>query len=59
MIVDDLDVGRSVRRPTKTYPPLVVDSNRALTLAILRECFKSIPGRRPQVIQSFGGFQRF
>jgi len=52
VIVDDLDVMRTVRRPPKADPPLVIDPDAELTGSKAFERLQSIAGRNPQVIQA-------
>lgn len=42
MVVHDLDLVSIARSPDETDPPLVVDTDAVLTLAVPLECFKPI-----------------
>ena len=42
MVVDDFDMRRSSLIPDETYPPLIVDPDRVLSLPIRFQGFKSI-----------------
>jgi hypothetical protein len=46
MIVHDLDIQRVIGAPAKAHPPLVVDPNAVLALAIALQCFEPVAGRK-------------
>jgi hypothetical protein len=48
VIVDDFHVMSAVRLPAKAQAPLVVDSNRELTLAVASESFEPIARNRSE-----------
>ena len=47
MIVHDLNIDRPLcsLRPLKTYPPLVIDTDTVLALAVPPECLQMITGQ--------------
>jgi hypothetical protein len=49
MIVDDLNVRGFTIAPNKTYPPLIVDANAALTLAVAAQRLQTVARRHTQV----------
>jgi hypothetical protein len=51
VVVDDFDIGRSFLGPSKADAPLIVDSNRVLSVTTPREHFKPIPRRGPQIVE--------
>ena len=51
MIVDDLDVPGFAVAPHKTDPPLVVNANAALTLAVAVQSLQTIAGRHTQIVE--------
>ena len=51
MIVDDLDVPGFAVAPHKTDPPLVVNANAALTLAVAVPSLQTIAGRHTQIVE--------
>ena len=52
MIVHNLDIVSIAIAPDKADSPLVIDADAVLALAITRELFKAIPGRRnAQILQ--------
>jgi hypothetical protein len=55
VVVHDLDIGRTVSRPTKANSPLVIDPDRVLPLSIADQGLEPIGGRDPQVIEPLGG----
>src|SRR5262245_7585980 len=57
MIVHDLDVCRSVRRPTETDAPLAVDPDAELAHAVASECLKLIARWRAQLVESYRRIQ--
>jgi hypothetical protein len=44
VVVDDLDIGRTINRPHKAHPPLLVDANTVLTQAISSQRLQWLPG---------------
>ena len=52
MVVNKLDIGRAVIRPTKAKAELVVHTDRVLAFAIVLEGFKMVRGRHAKIIQS-------
>jgi hypothetical protein len=51
MIVDDLDVPSFAIAPHKTDPPLIVNANAALTLAVAAQRLQAIAGRNTQIVK--------
>lgn len=51
MIVDDLNVPGFAIAPNKTDPPLIVNSNAALTLAVAVQSLQTIAGRHTQIVE--------
>lgn len=51
MVIDYLDSARTVIRPHKTDPPLIIYTNAVLSLSIIFQCFKPICRRNPKIIQ--------
>lgn len=54
VIINNLDVECVAVFETETKPPLIVDSNTVLTIAITFQNFESIARRHPQKIQRRG-----
>src|SRR5258708_1619853 len=57
MVVDDFDIFRSLCRPTKTDPPLVVDADRKLSAPIACPSFQTIARRRAKIVKTLGVVQ--
>jgi len=57
MIVNDLYIRRTVRRPAEANPVLVVDTNAIKSMPSSSESLKSITRRNPQVVESFNGIK--
>jgi hypothetical protein len=55
VIVDDFNGVRPGLRPAKANPPLVVDADTVLPLAVAFQGFKVIAGRDAQVFEASGG----
>src|SRR6185436_4333699 len=53
VIVHDLNIGRSVVRPTEADAPLIIDPDRVLALPIPLQGFKPIGGRNPKITKPF------
>jgi len=53
MIVDDLNVPGFAIAPDKTDPPLIVNANAALTLAVAVQSLQTIAGRHTQIVELF------
>jgi hypothetical protein len=51
VVIDDLDIGRIAIPPAEADPPLVVDPDAVLTLAVSVESLQSIPRRNAEVIK--------
>jgi hypothetical protein len=51
MVVDDFDMRRSSLIPRKTDAPLVVDTDRMLSLPIGLKRFQAIAGWHPKIAQ--------
>jgi hypothetical protein len=54
MIVNDVDVAGTLRRPTEHHAPLLVDSNTVETTPAATQSFQPVAWRRSQVAQPFG-----
>jgi len=59
MIIDYLHVMRSIRFPTETDPPLVVDANAVLSFSSAFQGLEAISGWYAQFAQYHGGIQDF
>jgi len=57
MVVNNFNIFRSRRRPSKADAPLVVDADGVLTLPAAFEGFQPIPGRDAQVVEATGDLQ--
>lgn len=51
MVIDNFNIGRPHLGPAKTNAPLVIDADTMLTGAITLQPFKTIAGRRSQVLK--------
>ena len=51
MVIDDFDIKCMSFRPAKTDPPLIVDTDAVLALAIALQCFQPVSGRYEQVLE--------
>ena len=51
MVIDDLNVVCVAIPPSEADPPLIVDPDAVLALAISLERFKPITGRRPKIVK--------
>jgi hypothetical protein len=51
MIVDDLDVPGFAIAPHKTDPPLIVNPNAALTLAVAAQRLQTVAERSTQIVK--------
>jgi hypothetical protein len=58
MIVDDLNVPGFAVPPNKTYPPLIVDANAVLPLAVAVQRLQTITRRHTQIVELFGRVDR-
>ena len=52
VVVDDLDVLRTCRRPNEADPVLIVNSNTVLALTIAPKRFESVARRHAEILQS-------
>jgi hypothetical protein len=52
MIVDDLDVKDIAVFPAKADPPLIIDADAVLPLALALESFEPISWRNPEILES-------
>ena len=50
MVVDDLDVMSISLNPGEAQPPLIVHSNRVLTVAVFTEIFQPVSRRISQIL---------
>jgi hypothetical protein len=48
VVIDDLDVTRTVVGPAKTHPPLRIDADTVLSASITAKRFEPISGRAAQ-----------
>jgi len=54
MVINDLNLEGVTTLPPKYDPPLIIYTDRVVTLPITSQCFKPVPWRYAQVFQ-FGG----
>src|ERR1700730_15562127 len=52
MVIDELHVFRSLRRPYKANPPLIVHPDRMLSLPVALEGLQPVSRRSPQIGQT-------
>lgn len=52
MVIDDLHVGHALVGPHEAQPPLVVDADAVLALAVAAQRFQPVAGRAAQEVQS-------
>jgi hypothetical protein len=57
MIVGYLNIIGIRLMPSKTYPPLIVNSDAVMPMAVAGEFLQSIAWRHPQVFQVFRSIQ--
>jgi hypothetical protein len=57
VVVYDLHVRRTFRRPDKAHPELIIDPDRVLPLAIARQRLKTIAWGRPQITEIARGVE--
>ena len=57
MVIHNLNILRPLRRPYKTNPKLVIDTDTVLTGTITLQCFEPIARRDTQVFQHTSEFQ--
>lgn len=57
MIVDDLNIFRSILQPTKTDTKLVVYPNTELADSVAFERLQTIPRWNPEVVKTLGNLQ--
>jgi hypothetical protein len=59
MVIDDLHISRSRRplRPFKANPPLIVDADAVLALAVTGQRLKAVAWQRGKVPQACGRFK--
>jgi hypothetical protein len=57
MIVNDLDVPRTVVSPTEADPPLVIDSDAVLAASITAELLQAIAREHAKVIEVLGAVE--
>lgn len=55
MVVHDLDGPSLAISPGEADTPLIIDANAHLTGAIALQLFKTVAGRRPQIIEGLRG----
>jgi hypothetical protein len=55
VVVDNLDAPCFAATPNETDPPLNIDPDAVLALAIAGECFQTIARRGPHILQRFRG----
>ena len=58
MVVNNFDLPGVASTPDKTDTPLVVYTQAIPSSPITSQCFQSITGRHPQVIELNGGLDR-
>jgi len=52
VVVDDFRVGYFAVLPHKTHPPLLIDADAMLTLAVALECLEMVARRHSQIAES-------
>ena len=52
MVVDDLDIGRSLIGPHEADAPLVVDTHRMLSRPVALEVLEVIARREPEILEN-------
>jgi len=57
VVIDDLDITRTVVGPDKTQPPLRVDADAMLPASITAQRFEPISGRAAQELQGLCSIQ--
>jgi hypothetical protein len=57
VVIDDLDITRTVVGPDKTQPPLRVDADAVLPASITVQRFEPISERAPQELQDLCSIQ--
>jgi len=57
MVVGHLNVIGIPLMPSKTYPPLIVNTDAVLSAAITRELLQTVAGRYSQVFQALSTIQ--
>jgi len=57
VVIDDLDITRTVVGPDKTQPPLRVDTDAVLPASITAQRFEPISGRAAQELQGLCSIQ--
>jgi len=58
MVVGNLDIECLTVSPYKAYPPLIIDADAVLALAVARQGFQPVARRLAQVVKSLGGVDR-
>lgn len=58
MVVGNLDIECLTVSPYKAYPPLIIDADAVLALAVARQGLQPIARRLAQVVKSLGGVDR-
>ena len=51
MVIDDFDIKCVSYRPAKIDPPLIIDTDAVLVLAIALQCFQPVPGRYEKILE--------
>lgn len=57
VVVDDLDVSRSLFRPYEADPVLTINANAVLALPVCGQCFESVSWRDAKVFYVLDGIQ--
>ena len=57
VVVDDLYVLGTSRRPDEADSPLLVDPDAVLTRSLTPQALESVTGRDPEVLQGLGGIE--
>ena len=58
MIVGNLDVPRFAIPPLEAEPPLIVDADAVLALAVAVQSLQTVAGRHAQIVESLRGIDR-
>jgi hypothetical protein len=57
VVIDNFNTPDTVCLPHETYPPLVIDADAVLPLAVVLQCLQPVSGRHSQAVQLRGSVQ--
>jgi hypothetical protein len=57
VVIHNLNIKGIAVLEAKTEPPLVVDANAELTLAVSSQCLQAIAGWNPKIVNGYGAIQ--